>query len=390
MRVLQLALVILAMAGGGAAWGEEADALYDGADLLGGPENARGVELLRGVIAEAAAAPQDAAKQQRAGRAHMFLDEDAAAAAAMERAVALDPKSARFAFWLGAARLATDPAKARVAFERSVELDPAGADGWFGLGRARRRTDDLAGAVTAFQKALELDPAYATAHEGLAQVLQDLERSDEAAAHYRKALLLEPDLVNAGYNLGLLEYLRGRFEAAREAWLSVEPHDPGDLRLKSKIVQAYFALGQYVEAEPWREKVRTLHAGSERESVRKLKEYCFDQFALDDLRVLAFEQFDRSPEALYRYVFRVSRAGKEIRRINLEPSPVAIELGLPGGKFLLGANDDEGHMTFDKRWDAEPPYPELKAAVIDAIQGKLEIVSRLRRSKDGGGTIEIR
>ena len=42
-------------------------------------------------------------------------------------------------------------------------------------------------------------------------------------------------------------------------------------------------------------------------------------------------------------------------------------------------------MTFDKRWKAEPPYPELKAAVIDAIRGKLAIKSSSGRSKKAGG-----
>jgi hypothetical protein len=131
--------------------------------------------------------------------------------------------------------------------------------------------------------------------------------------------------------------------------------------------------------------VRKLHAESQDEETRGLKEFCFDQFAVDDMQVLAYEQFDRSEEALYRYVFRVTRAGKQLRRINLEPGPVAPGLGIMGGDFLLGANDEDGHTTFKKRWKAEPPYPELKAAVIDAIHGKLDAASRSRKD----GKIEI-
>lgn len=378
MRALWIVLV--ACLGIATAWTDEPDPLLEGRDLLRGPKKERGVALLRKVIGEGKAAPRDARKQQRAGRAHFYLDEDIQAVAAIERAQALEPKNARHAFWLGAVWLNTDVDKSLAAFERALALDRDDADVWFGLGRARDRKKDLPAALTAFLKAVELDPEYTEAHYRAGKALHRSERNAEAIVHYRKALALDATHVDAGNDLGLLEYLAGRFEGAREVWLAIEPHAPDDLELRARIVQALFALERYAEAEPWREKVRRMHATSKDEGTRKLREYCFDQFAVDDLRVVALEQFDRSEDALYRYVFRVSRDGTEILRVNLEPTPVAKELGLLGGGFFLGANDDEGHVTFQKRWNAEPPYPELKAAVIDAIHGRLAAASRSRTS----------
>ena len=384
MRVLGLVLW-LCLAGATVVCAEDADPLHEGMALLDTAERDRGVALLRRVIAEADAAPKDAAKQQRAGRAHMVLDEAKEAVAAMERARALEPGNVRYAFWAGAAWLGVDVDKSVAAFERATTLDPKDADAWFGLGRARDRKKDHAGAVTAFRKAVEIDPSYTDAYYRAGSALEMLLRDEEAIAAYRKVLELEPTRASAGARIGWLEYEAGRFEKALEAWLSVEPHAPDDLELHSEIVQALFALGRYADADPWREKVRRIHAGAKDERTQRYTGYCIDRFVVDDLRVRVFEEYDRSPEALYHYIFEVTRDGKLLRRVNLEPGPVAPGLGIPGGDFFLGGNDEQGHVTFDKRWKAEPPYPELKAAVIDAIRGKLAIKSSSGRSKKAGG-----
>jgi tetratricopeptide (TPR) repeat protein len=374
-------MVLLLCLGATVASAEDADPLYVGRDLLDGAERERGVTLLRGVIAEGEAAPRDAKKQQRAGRAHMYLDEDDKAVTAMERALALEPENVRFAFWVGAAWLPLDVDKSVAAFEKAVALDPADADAWFGLGKARDRKKDLPGSLAAFEKTVALDPGYLDAHYLAGTVLQRLDRSDEAITYFRKALEVEPENVGAGRRLGQLEYAAGRFEKALAAWLAVEPHAPDDIPLRAQIVQALFALGRHAEAEPWREKVRQIHAAAKDEKTRALKEFCFDQFKVDDKQVVAYEQFDRSEEALYRYVFYVSRDGKRLQRVNLEPGPVAPGLGILGGDFFLGANDEHGHVTFDKKWESEPPYPELKAAVIEAIRGKVPVATSSRRSR---------
>src|SRR5688572_30804447 len=154
MRAFWVALLLCL--GSAAARGDDADPLYEGRDLLGGSERDRGIALLRKVIAEGEAAPKDASKQQRAGRAHMYLDENVQAVAAMERALALDVKNVRYAFWVGAAWLPLDVDKSIAAFDRAVNLDPADAGAWFGLARARDEKKDLAGALAAFRKTIEL------------------------------------------------------------------------------------------------------------------------------------------------------------------------------------------------------------------------------------------
>lgn len=41
---------------------------------------------------------------------------------------------------------------------------------------------------------------------------------------------------------------------------------------------------------------------------------CFDRFVVDDLRFRAFEEYDRSKEALHGHAIEVQREGKLVRR----------------------------------------------------------------------------
>ena len=375
MRALLVALLWLVASAG--AFAQDDDPLEGARDLLGGPENERAVAMLRKVIAEGEAAQGDAKKQQRAGRAHFLLEEDAKAVAALERAAALAPKEAGHPYWLGVVWSYSDGDKAAAALERAVTLDPKHAKAWLELGKVRARKDQDGKALEAFLKAAAIQPEDADTRYQAGTALQGAGRSAEATLHFKKAVALDPKHVDAGYNLGLLEYRAGRFAQARDAWLAIEPHAAGDMQLRAKIVQAYFALEKYDEAKPWREKVRQLHAQAEDEETRAKKDFCIDQFAVDDLRVLAYEQFDRSEKARTLYVFRVTKDGTITRRINLEPSPVGKELGGPA--FMLGADEGDAHTTFNRGWKEEPAYPELKAAVIDAIRGKLDGISSNRR-----------
>src|SRR5262245_51638652 len=128
MRALLVALLWLVASGG--AFAEDVDPLDEARDLLGGPENERAVAMLRKVIAEGEAARGDAPKQQRAGRAHFLLEEDAQAVAALERAATLAPKDAGHPYWLGVVWSYSDGDKAATALERAVALDAQYGIAW--------------------------------------------------------------------------------------------------------------------------------------------------------------------------------------------------------------------------------------------------------------------
>lgn len=378
MRALAFLVAVLLVVGVASA---EDDPLLEGRDLLRTKEKERGVTLLREVIAESAADPKDGDKQRRAGRAHHYLDEDAEAVAALERARRLEPAEPLNAFWLGRVAMGVDDAKALLAFRDMVALAPKDPDGWYGLGLARKRTEDLPGAIEAWDKALELDASYDDANYEVARVLEKLGRVDEASARLRRELVIDPEDVDAGVLLSHLEHVAGRHEDALKVLLSIEPHAGGSLDVRSRIVVALFALGRHADAAPWREKIRALHAASTNPKVRQQKDFRIDDFTVGTKRVVAYEMFDRSSEALVWFAFHVYEDGKHLLQVNLEPGPVAPALGIMGGNFYLGAYDDVGHMTYDKEWASEPPYLELRAAAEAAIRGEIKVNSAMKRRK---------
>jgi len=107
--------------------------------------------------------------------------DSAGAAAAAERAVALDQEGVDGWMLLGLARLdAGDAAGARAALERARALAPGRADVAHNLGTACLVQRDWTAAETAFRAALELDPADADARKVLDQIAA--QRAAAAAA----------------------------------------------------------------------------------------------------------------------------------------------------------------------------------------------------------------
>ncbi|MCS6798402.1 MAG: tetratricopeptide repeat protein, partial [Myxococcota bacterium] len=110
--------------------------------------------------------PSAAARAE--GRVHFQAGRFREAAAAYERAVAIDPNNAAAFAGLGASRLRLQewPA-ARGAYEMAVRLQPDNASHWAALARAQAETGDRQAAIASLQRALRIDPNHAQAREGL-------------------------------------------------------------------------------------------------------------------------------------------------------------------------------------------------------------------------------
>jgi hypothetical protein len=137
-----------------------------------------------------------------------------------------------------------------------------------------------------------------------------------------------------------------------------------------KLVQAYYRLEQYRDAEAYRTKLLELVGRSPDPAVRGMKEFCFDQFDVKDGRFFAYETIDKKGDLVYWYRFKLERGGKFVKSINLETSSYAKERGVA---FLLGQNVGRAHSTFDVAFPAMPPYPELRRLVLKAHAGELRV-----------------
>jgi Flp pilus assembly protein TadD len=174
--------------------------------------------------------PNDATAQYRLAQAQSFLvevdlelkDREAAKNAAeagiqaAERAVELQPKVAEHHRVLGTLCGQVVPAYALLAFkygrcarasiDRAIELDPRSARAYLSRGVGNYYLPPALGgglelAVRDFQKAIELDPKAAEAHLWLGIALRKLNRNAEARKEIAKSLELSPKRIWAKQQL---------------------------------------------------------------------------------------------------------------------------------------------------------------------------------------------
>jgi predicted Zn-dependent protease len=212
-------------------------------------------EALRLLAPALAERPDDAALHVQ--NAHLLLEagQDIQAAAALQRALELEPK--RMAEWLLLAELLhvklRQPRQAAQALEAMVREAANRPEALLSRGRFRAAHGQGAAAAEDFQQAIQLEGENATYRQAWADL--SVERGDlsTAAAQYRKAAELAPTLPEA--YLGLAWCLRELGQpkeaiAALEAGLKALPAHPA---LLVALAEALCALGRFEEASRLRQ-----------------------------------------------------------------------------------------------------------------------------------------
>lgn len=138
----------------------------------------------------------------------------------------------------------TDRSRVRIAMENftgadedlsvAIELSPNYY--WNYIDRGKLRLNHLYNAKSAlddFDRAVEIEPEYFYAYIFRAGILDDRGEIDKAISDYRKLTQLKPDYYFAFRSLGILQYLTGDWEGARENLLESyrNEEDPGVLLL---------------------------------------------------------------------------------------------------------------------------------------------------------------
>ena len=96
---------------------------------------------------------------------------------------------------------------------RAIEMDPSNADLCNDNGTILHVLQRQEEALFWYERSLQIKPDQPSTLTNKARVLAEFERFDEATAAYERALTLDPNYARAGWNLALLQMLRGNFEA---------------------------------------------------------------------------------------------------------------------------------------------------------------------------------
>ena len=179
----------------------------------------------------------------RLGEAYLALDRNADARLAFEEALALAPSAAaRFGLGRAAAREG-DHAAAVAAFEKALELDPAADQIYTPLAQSLRRLEREEEAKAALARRGELSPGFsdplvealeqkatgASFHRFQGDQLVLARQFDAAVGAYRRAVAAEPSNFYSRKSLGLTLYhvgARGEAVQQLEAALRVAPETP--------------------------------------------------------------------------------------------------------------------------------------------------------------------
>ena len=227
--------------------------------------------------------------------------------------------------------------------------------------------------------AQRFDKAFKAAHD-----LVEQHKPAEALSRYEEALAIKPDDTSVLFNAGLAAYLSNNFNRAAELWKRLKALDADDWRARSKLIQAYQALGQMQERNTERAELIELWRSGKNEDLSKQPEYCREQFEVNGTRVMVFEHFEFKGDRPVRYLFSVlTSEGKEDHWYSLgsyeTTNQVWHETTKPAPPkeqrlFHLDGYFKNGHATYGMMI-GEPSYEETRAIVVKVIKGEIKPIS---------------
>ncbi|MDR7194738.1 putative 2OG-Fe(II) oxygenase [Luteimonas terrae] len=206
-------------------------------------------------------APATARVERQRGGLHLEYEEWAAARAAFEKSLVLDPRSVEAWHGMANALQGTGALEdADAALQRAIELDPAYAPAWVNRGALLRLLGRIEPALACFQRAVALGhdtPETANAVHG---VLQDLGRPADALSGARALIERHPDFVPGHESLAhlLWEYgaMRSRGEDPLGAFRAAALARPGHRPMQLAFVRALVQTQRVDEALAWLHSLR--------------------------------------------------------------------------------------------------------------------------------------
>lgn len=166
--------------------------------------------------------------------------QQAAARVCYENAMALDPESYQWPYYLAVHfEESGELGQAAAHYRQSLNLNPQNVAGITRLGLLFVEADDMVNAEKLLRVALDADPENAAAFAGLGAIEASRKNHAEAVQYYQKALGLQPESTQLYYRLGLAYRELGELTLAREALAKRGPRIPSIRDPLLSLMQAF-------------------------------------------------------------------------------------------------------------------------------------------------------
>lgn len=260
-------------------------------------------------------------------------------------------------------------------FQSAIALKADDAKFYSGLGDSYYNLEKYELALDAYKKATEQKDCPDRPYSFIAQIYSDTKQNDKALeAFYLAASKISKkseSYINALFNIGLLESLKGNYDKAEPAFVELLQLDPADYHSYAKLIQIYYAKKEYEKAKPYKDKLYEAHKkGLLKDNLKDM--FCYDQFNWNDKLIQAYERYEEGSKDIYnKHLFYVVGQEDKIEyRIQTECSPISVEQG--GSKYLLCMTKGDTHSTFNIGFNDNFKYEDLKKSVIDILENKVK------------------
>jgi tetratricopeptide (TPR) repeat protein len=269
-------------------------------------------------------------------------------------------------------------------FQSAINLKSDDANFYSGLGDSYYNLEKLDLAFEAYKKATEQKECPDRAYSFIAQIYSDKKDNEKAleAFYFAKSKIDKNSnsYINALFNIGLLEFLKGNYDKAELAFIELLQLNTEDYHSYAKLIQIYYHKNEYDKAKSYKDKLYEAHKqGLLKDNLKDM--FCFDQFKWNDKLIQAYERYEEGSKKIYsKHVFYVLDEDSKIEySIQTEYSPISVEQG--GSKYLLCRTKGDTHSTFNIGFNDNFKYDDLKKSVINILGEKMKPTATSKPTK---------
>lgn len=325
-------------------------------------------------LGQAEAHQLDAAGWFYLGLSYYQQSESREAIRCFDRALHLDKRHVQAHFYKGCALFYQNQFEAAgVHLGKACRLQPLNPDYASFLAEAFAFQGQLDSAIHYGQHAIKATGAPGRIYLLVGQLLFQQNQPDQAILVWEQGLqdfeASDPSYSEILYHLAQMYYLTGQFTSAEQKLEQYIQLYPNEYRAVAKLIQIHYAQEKYEKGNALKQILYAAYQRGEIPPDMRTDGFCFDQFAFEGKKILAFEYFLEEGSFFCKHVFYVTNSDGEIEStIQTESNPAVLNTGK---KYALTKSENGIHTTYEALiFENNPDYAELKKGVLRILKGK--------------------